>query len=893
MSDLQPQFTLKTKSKRLFGLKAIILSVILSLVVVGTTAYFAERKSTQVQFERERTTVYNKLNVIRARLEGNIIANLQLVRGLAGVISTEPDIDQKRFAELTAELFKSKTQMRHIAAAPDMVISLIYPLKGNEGALGLDYNKMGAQRKAALHAKEIGDIVMAGPIDLILGGQGFIARFPVFVDNPGGDRLFWGLLSAVIDVEKLYQDSGLLEPNFNDNFEFSITNITKKHQSKGEVYGSTNIETQSPVEVKIDFPHGSLLLSAIPKNGWQANAEGNWSIRFLALLISILILSPLYFAFRLYIERRANSANDKQKQEQLKLLTQRLELAVDTSQIGVWEMDVSTGDLIWDARMKELYGLAEDDDANEYNVWERALHPDDVDRAKKEFDDALKSGEKYHSEFRVRSTDGKTRNIRAIGTIFANPDGSNRILGVNWDVTEDVQTKQRLLKATHHAEARNAELQQANAQVQHVSLHDSLTELPNRRYLDNILKETKARGEDPVALLHIDLDRFKQINDTLGHAAGDAMLVHAAKILRSSIRADDFLARVGGDEFVVIILADTSEEEIEHLAERILQKMRQPVPYEGHECRFGVSIGIARATSGETAESLLADADIALYRAKDQGRNRQETFTGSLRAEVERNKKIADDILYALERQEFIPFFQPQFDAKTHDIVGVEALVRWEHPQEGLLTPDAFLDIAGELNVVPDIDRIILEKSLWQQTRWRANNIEIPKISVNVSAGRLQDPDLLESLDGLIIDPGSISFELLESIFLDEQDKNISTNVQRLKKLGIDIEIDDFGTGYASIVSLLQLNPKRLKIDRCLVMPIVTSRRQRRLVASIIEIGQSLGIEVTAEGVESMEHAALLNEMGCNTLQGFAFSRPLPSTELMEFVQREPWRKAA
>jgi diguanylate cyclase (GGDEF)-like protein len=430
--------------------------------------------------------------------------------------------------------------------------------------------------------------------------------------------------------------------------------------------------------------------------------------------------------------------------------------------------------------------------------------------------------------------------------------------------------------------------------MEHNSLHDSLTGLPNRRYLDQQLLDSDS-GRKPTALLHIDLDRFKHINDTLGHAAGDAMLVHAASVLKANTRADDFVARIGGDEFVIAITEPTDEVRLSARARRIIEQMRQPVPFENHQCRFGVSIGIAIADTSarDYGRRMLIDADIALYRAKSNGRSRFEFFSDTLKAEIVRNKRVADDILSGLERQEFLPWFQPQFDADTLEIVGVEALARWAHPQEGTLMPDAFLKIADELNVVPLIDRTILEQALWQKTRWDAAGLDIPRLSVNVSAGRLYDRDLMDSLHGLAIEPGMLSFELLESIFLDDRNEMIANNFGHLRDKGIDIEIDDFGTGYASIVSLIHLRPTRLKIDRQLVTPIVMADSQRRLVASIIDIGQSLGIKVVAEGVETMEHAAILRDLGCDVLQGYAFAPPMSAERLMDFVREESWRRVA
>lgn len=258
-----------------------------------------------------------------------------------------------------------------------------------------------------------------------------------------------------------------------------------------------------------------------------------------------------------------------------------------------------------------------------------------------------------------------------------------------------------------------------------------------------------------------------------------------------------------------------------------------------------------------------------------------------------RTKRIADDILAGIERHEFVTWFQPQVDATSHEIIGVEALVRWNHPTEGVLPPSAFLKIADELNVVGTIDRIVLEQTLECLARWETEGMPVKKASVNVSARRLNDDGLVASLRDLTINPGTLSFELVESIFLDEHDDVMSWNVETVKDLGIDIEIDDFGTGYASIVSLLKLKPKRLKIDRQFVMPILRSPAQRQLVGSIIEIGKSLGIEVLAEGVETMEHARILKQLGCQSLQGYAFARPMPADEIADFVRNQSWRKAS
>lgn len=864
----------------------------LALVVTLAAGVLAERQNRVLHYQGARAAVGEQLGAVRAKLEDNLNSNIQLVRGLVAVIAAKPDIDQASFSKIAARLIGDHSQLRNIAGAPDLVVSLMYPVEGNEKAIGLDYRKNDKQRETAMRAVETGKLVLAGPVNLVQGGQGFIARFPVNLESISGTEELWGLVSAVIDVERLYADSGLRNKDL--PIEIAIAGKDASGSQGAVFFGRPGLFDSTPVVSEVSMPNGSWQLAAIPRNGWSDTPANAWKIRFLVLLGGLLVVLPISISGYLYDQRRAHIRELNRQQVQLQRLSYRLKLALTTSKIGVWELNLDTGELTWDRRMRELYGIDDDVERIEVSHWKAALHSDDREQAEADFDQAILTDGAYNSEFRVRLGPETIRWIRTIGAVHKDADGKRYIVGVNWDVSADIELKTRLLAANSDAELRNRELEEARAQMERNSLHDSLTGLPNRRFLDEQLQ--RGFGGKPItALLHIDLDRFKQINDTLGHAAGDAMLVHAARVLAESTREGDFIARVGGDEFAIATTSQTGETQLTALAARIIDRMRQPVAYGKHECRFGVSIGIAMADPGEEdcGERLLMDADIALYRAKSNGRNRFEFFTASLKAEIVRNKFIADDILNGLERGEFLPYFQPQFDAKTLEIVGVEALARWRHPTEGLLAPHSFLRTADELNVVPLIDRSILDQALWQSTRWKAAGISIPKISVNVSAGRLHDADLIDSLDGISVEKGTLSFELLESIFLDESTDTIVANIEHLKRLGIDIEIDDFGTGYASIVSLIQVRPKRLKIDRQLIFPILESDCQRRLVASIIEIGRSLGIKVLAEGVETMEHAAILRDLGCDALQGYALARPMASEDLMDFARKDGIRHVA
>ncbi|WP_244645563.1 bifunctional diguanylate cyclase/phosphodiesterase [Salinarimonas ramus] len=833
---------------------------------------------------------------LRAEIESTINGNIQLVRGLVAVIATDPTIDAARFDAIASALIGERSQLRNIAAAPDLVIRFMYPLAGNEAAVGLSYLTNPAQRDAALAAMRAREMVLAGPVDLVQGGRGFIGRLPVFVDDPSfeGDvagKRPWGLVSAVIDVTRFYEASGLLREDL--PLRVALTGIDSDPEDARVFFGDAAVLDEDPVVADVSLPAGGWRIAAVPRGGWTSTPEGVVHFRLVLLLAGLAVIVPAFVAGILYDRHRRQARELAVRERELRILSRRLGLALETSRIGVWELDLETGELRWDERMKELYGAPARSSAFMLDDWKDGVHPEDRDRVVAAFEAAVRDETTYTAEFRVLRPDGTWSWVRAIGAIHRDASGHRLALGVNWDVSDDVRRKMQLVEANRSAEARNADLEDARRQMEQASLHDSLTGLPNRRFLD---ERIGGPGRpDPSAILHVDLDRFKQINDTLGHAAGDAMLVHAAEVLRRGARAGDVVARVGGDEFVVAVMSAVSPAGLCALAERIIGEMSRPVPYQNHECRFGASIGIAVNEESDTSSTkqLLIDADLALYRAKNRGRNRFEFFDASLKAEVVAHKTLADEILGGLERREFVAFFQPQFDARTLDVVGVEALARWRHPTRGLLAPAAFLSTAEDLGVAPLIDRAILEETLLQSRRWAAAGVTIPKKSVNVSAGRLKDESLIDGLRDLAITPGELSFELLETIFLDDEDAVSKRNIAQLAEMGISIEIDDFGTGYASIVGLLQLRPARLKIERRLVHPIVQSLEQRRLVASIVEIGRSLGIEVVGEGVETMEHVSILRDLGCDVLQGYAFATPMSSDDLAHFVRQGSWRAMA
>lgn len=461
------------------------------------------------------------------------------------------------------------------------------------------------------------------------------------------------------------------------------------------------------------------------------------------------------------------------------------------------------------------------------------------------------------------------------------------IVGCRVDVTE-LKRQQRRLEELADA------LRASKSRAEHEALHDPLTGLPNRRHLDQEIEVTElgAGDKEEVCMLHVDLDRFKHINDTLGHAAGDHVLTSVAKKLRKTVRRGDFVARIGGDEFLILCRDLCSPANMKAMARRIVKELAKPIRFRGHECRIGASVGMASARAKE-ASSLLVNADIALYQAKKNGRGQVVPFTSKLQAELNERKRTADQVLVGLENDAFFPVFQPQFNAQTGECVGVEALARWEHPERGVLTPFAFLDVAEELNVIDQIDRMILRKALETCDAMAKRGVSVGKVAVNASLPRLLDPNVYKDVVAHKPDGLRVAFELLETVCFDEVGEDVNWAIDQLREAGVEFEIDDFGSGRASVIGLLNISPDRFKIDRKLVAPIETCPRARSLVEAIVGMGKSLGIEATAEGVETAEQLALLREIGCDAIQGYYLARPMPAEELEAFLKAGKWPRAA
>lgn len=433
-----------------------------------------------------------------------------------------------------------------------------------------------------------------------------------------------------------------------------------------------------------------------------------------------------------------------------------------------------------------------------------------------------------------------------------------------------------------------------------LALTDDLTGLPNRRALKEITRkiaDDAATGQ-PVHLLHVDLDKFKQLNDSMGHAAGDEALRFAARILKKYVRNEDFVARVGGDEFVLIFFGDMPDDTLANRADALIADLSTPFDFDGKSCQIGASVGVAsgREAGQYNLDKLMHNADLALYTAKDEGRGTHQIFTESLRSKRDRFDELIGQIKEGLEKEEFQPHFQPQVDGRSGKLVGLEALIRWHHPQRGVLTPYHFLDVAEEAELLDALDLYINDVVFRCMADWLAQGMPIPQISINMSSSRLRESDLVDQLamavDRHDLDPSLVGVEILESAMIEASSSKMIDNVVRLGEAGFKVELDDFGTGHASISNLRNFKVDRIKIDKSFVKDVHLYSELSKITAAMIGLAHSLRVDALAEGVETPEERLVLNALGCDHIQGFGVASAMPAMEIPGWIAKTQRKRA-
>jgi diguanylate cyclase (GGDEF)-like protein/PAS domain S-box-containing protein len=573
------------------------------------------------------------------------------------------------------------------------------------------------------------------------------------------------------------------------------------------------------------------------------------------------------------IERKRAEAALRESEE-------RYALAARGANDGLWDWDLQTGRVHYSSRWKAMLGYGETEIGDSPEEWLSRVHKDDRPRLEKELALHWVNGApEFASELRMRHKDGSYRWMLSRGVVLRDSrGGAVRMAGAQTDVTAN-------------------------------KAFDPLTGLPNRTLFHETLAVCleRARHEPryQFAVLFLDLDRFKVINDSMGHMVGDQLLVHIAERLRSAVSGDlcgkqqgaeEWIARLGGDEFA-ILLEHVDEAAAAQIARRVGESIRAPFRLDGREVFTTVSVGIAPGNAGyQTATEILRDADTAMYKAKSLGRARFEVFDSAMRAQALARMELENDLRRAVNNQEFVLYYQPKVRLKTGAIQGVEALIRWQHPVKGLISPDEFIPVAEETGLIVPMGMWALREACTAMHQWHSEFPSNPPldVSVNLSVRQFREPDLVEQVAAVLeqtrIARAALQLEITESILMDDVEE-VAALLRRLKALGLGLKIDDFGTGYSSLKSLNRLPFDVLKIDRSFVMNMSDDRGTGDVVRTIVSLAETLGMEVVAEGIEAEEQMAWLRALGCDYGQGFYFSPPLSAKNTSEFIRQSRYRQ--
>jgi len=542
---------------------------------------------------------------------------------------------------------------------------------------------------------------------------------------------------------------------------------------------------------------------------------------------------------------------------------QRLRMALEMDKLLVRELDLTTGALTFVGSTPELEAFCrfENDPLD-------IVHPDDRDRIAAAVA-TRPLGETGVYEFRLNRPDGQETWVRSASRTVAGPNGKpERLVNLFKDITD----RRRQIEA-----------------VESLAFRDALTGLPNRTLFQHRFQEAVTASErmgEMFGLIMIDVDHFKDINDTLGHDAGDALLKRLADMLQHAFRSNDTVARLGGDEFAVILRGLHGEADMLRPIQVLQTLLERPIEHAGRSFTISASIGAALHGDPDADPThMVKNADIALYRAKDEGRNRSVLFQPSMRSELEQRIELLRDVRAGIEAREFVLFYQPVVDVRSGGgVVGFEALMRWAHPEQGILAPFRFMAAFEDQDLSLKLGDVALETALCQMRAWLDAGVEFGRVAVNISSvqfrsGRLAE-EIQERLDRWGVPCERLTIEVTENVYMGWGTDIVSNTVRKLHDAGVMIALDDFGTGYASLANLRQFPIDRLKIDKSFVQ----NTEDEAIVKAVITLGSSMGMKVVAEGVEDQAQLDSLMQHGCDQVQGYHFSRPMPPTDVPGFL---------
>jgi len=771
------------------------------------------------------------------------------------------------FEAVATEMLPFYPGISALSLSPDGVISNVVPLAGNEKILGFNQLKDPKQNREARLARDAAKLTLAGPMKLAQGGTGLVGRLPVFLNDDQSQPVFWGFSNVTLRFPEALA-SARLSQLVDKGYAYELWRTVPESGERQTIESFGNLPLDQPVNHMLELPNGQWNLSLAPVRGWE-RSEGFPIKLSIGLLLSFLVA---YLTWLLY---------------EMKLRDDRLEMEVGerTSEILATQQQLQATlraipDLMFElgldgryysaysAQPELLYRPADEvmgKTVTETMPSEAALVV--MSALQEANEESLSTGK----QFMLPLADGEHWFELSVSRKSEGAGEDARFVVLSRDISQNKQAQAQILLLAHY---------------------DALTGLPNRALLGarcNQALSAAQRNQSSLAMMFLDLDHFKNINDALGHQVGDELLVALARRLTAAVREQDTVSRLGGDEFI-LVCPDTDATGAAHLADKLLKSALRPFELGHHELVVTPSIGIALYPGdGADFETLSRCADAAMYRAKQDGRNSYRFFTAAMQAKSDRTLMLENALRRALEREQLSLHYQPQVSLASGRIVGAEALLRWNHPELGAVSPAEFIPVAEVTGLILPIGEWVMRTAVTQLKTWIAQGMPAITMAVNLSSVQFRHADLPELVSTILneaqLPTGVLELELTEGVAMDDPLGAIEI-MNNLHERGVRMSIDDFGTGYSSLSYLKKFQIYKVKIDQSFVRDITEDPEDKAIVGAIISMAASLGMQTIAEGVETAGQLEFLQAKACTEVQGYYFSKPLPPAQFLEF-----WRE--
>lgn len=836
-----------------FGLSFILLSFIVFNINI-------------LENKEERAKIAQIATSYSYNLKSNLDRSLSSTYTIAALLS-QGDGVVRDFESVVEDILPFHHGVRELALAPNGIIQRIAPLGGNEKALGLNLFEAKTQNKESFLARDTGKLTLAGPLTLVQGGEALVGRLPIFLDKNNKDS-FWGFILVVVRISEMF-DTLTIEQLKNEGLSYEVWKIDPNTQQKQFILKSSEVPLSNPVDYSFEVPNNTWTISIAPTKGW-----GNPTVFLLREMIAVLFALILSYVAKLLVELKIAKGSLEiqviQKTDEKIMLQKRLETLLDAIPDPIWLKDKEGIYLFCNKAFERLYNAKEEDIVGKSDY-------DFVDSSLANFFRAYDMIAMHaqmpmsNEEELTFKEDGYRGLFETIKTPVRDISGDIiGILGIARDITKRKENEDKIEKLEYS---------------------DALTGLPNKMLLNLRINHDMSianRKKEQLAILFLDFDHFKNINDSLGHAVGDQLLIEVSKRLKNLIREEDTLSRQGGDEFV-LVLPNVTAEGAAHVAKKLLQAIEQAIKVKENELVITASIGIAMfPEDGTDMETLFKCADAAMYLAKENGRNRYRFYTTEIQQHSARILSLENALRYAHMRGELSLHYQPQISLSDGKIIGAEALLRWTHPELGVISPSEFIPVAEESGQILLIGEWVLRNAAMRMKQWIDMGFPPMIVAVNLSAVQFHHEHLSSLvttiLDEVQLPPCYLELELTESVAAQNPLKAVQI-MNTLNAQGIRLSIDDFGTGYSSLSYLKRFKVYKLKIDQSFIRDIGVDAEDRAIVTTIITLGKSLGLKTIAEGVETKEQLDFLKENRCDEVQGYYFSKPLNVEDFENYVR--------